>query len=56
MPGKMHTDFLESAPRRKPCPNGREGATRLYVEVTCPQCHKVFVDIPALELLRTCET
>ena len=30
--------------------------TRLYVEVTCPQCHKVFVDIPALELLRTCET
>ena len=56
MPGKMHTDFLESAPRRKPCPNRREGATRLYVEVTCPQCHKVFVDIPALELLRTCET
>ena len=56
MPGKMHTDFLESAPRRNPSPSGREGATRLYVEVTCPQCHKVFVDIPALELLRTCET
>ena len=27
----------------------------LYVEVTCPQCHKVFVDIPALESLRTCK-
>ena len=51
----MYTDFLESAPRRKPCPNGPEGATRLYVEVTCPQCHKVFVDIPALESLRTCK-
>ena len=54
MPGKMYTDFLESAPRRKPCPNGPEGATRLYVEVTCPQCNKVFVDIP-LESLRTCK-
>ena len=50
----MYTDFLESAPRRKPCPNGPEGATRLYVEVTCPQCNKVFVDIP-LESLRTCK-
>ena len=50
----MYTDFLESAPRRKPCPNGPEGATRLYVEVTCPQCNKVFVDIPS-ESLRTCK-
>ena len=50
----MYIDFLESAPRRKPCPNGPEGATRLYVEVTCPQCNKVFVDIP-LESLRTCK-
>jgi hypothetical protein len=54
MPGKMYTDFLESAPIRKPCPNGPEGATRLYVEVTCPQCNKVFVDIPS-ESLRTCK-
>ena len=50
----MYTDFLESAPIRKPCPNGPEGATRLYVEVTCPQCNKVFVDIPS-ESLRTCK-
>ena len=54
MPGKMYTDFLESAPIRKPCPNGPEGATRLYVEVTCPQCNRVFVDIPS-ESLRTCK-
>ena len=54
MPGKMYTDFLESAPIRKPCPNGPEGATRLYVEVTCPQCNQVFVDIPS-ESLRTCK-
>ena len=50
----MYTDFLESAPIRKPCPNGPEGATRLYVEVTCPQCNQVFVDIPS-ESLRTCK-
>ena len=50
----MYIDFLESAPRRKPCPNGPEGATRLYVEVTCPQCNRVFVDIPS-ESLRTCK-
>ena len=54
MPGKKYTDFLESAPIRKPCPNGPEGATRLYVEVTCPQCNQVFVDIPS-ESLRTCK-
>ena len=54
MPGKMYTDFLESAPIRKPCPNGPEGATRLYAEVTCTPRHKVFVDIPS-ESLRTCK-
>ena len=51
---KLYTDFLESAPIRKPCPNGPKGATRLYVEITCPQCKKVFVDIPS-ESLRTCK-
>lgn len=43
---KLYTDFEESVPICKPCPMGPPGATRMYIEITCPKCNKHFVDIP----------